>query len=370
MKSFDNILLSFPEMDMKVQQSIKGGDGTYTTVPVNQDPNSPSTSGLSTLPKYTPPPKIFTLADWLALTHFTGGEDSGGGGDGGLDGVTSSGGGGDESGSSSYGYGGDGSNDDDPTSYTTTPTSGGDDDDEGDDFDYAGYDIDTDPDSDTDVTPSGYSHDDDDPEIAQVNAFVDPTGTTDPGPYKGYLLGEPPPGYVDPNPGQPQTDILTFTDAWGKNWIKIPGSPWDTTFSPSASPSGDPTETPGGGESGEGGEPDYWMKSVVDASETIENAHTAIDVMSLTNDSLKEAAELAFKSKAMVLLGKATGAVSLYGSAQEAYAAYKKGDAVGVAWNGTKFIATSVFLLGGGEEVELAWNITSLGVDWVLAHTK
>jgi hypothetical protein len=72
----------------------------------------------------------------------------------------------------------------------------------------------------------------------------------------------------------------------------------------------------------------------------------------------------------MEVLGKVTGAVSLYDDWENGKEAWDKGNAEGVAWNITKAVATTAFLLVGGEEVELAWNFGSMLVDAVIDYNK
>ena len=65
----------------------------------------------------------------------------------------------------------------------------------------------------------------------------------------------------------------------------------------------------------------------------------------------------------MKFLTKATGVVSLVDDGLNIAKDWRKGDVAGVAWNATKGLATTAFMVFGGEEIEVGWNLLTMGVD-------
>lgn len=125
-----------------------------------------------------------------------------------------------------------------------------------------------------------------------------------------------------------------------------------------------------GSETEDGEKSKSWGSSLTSSSALVEDAWTLARAPSMISKNYANAAIAAGKVSAMEVLGKVTGAVSLYDDWEEGKEAWDKGNAAGVAWNITKAIATTTFLVGGGEEVELAWNLGSMLVDVVLDYNK
>ncbi len=111
------------------------------------------------------------------------------------------------------------------------------------------------------------------------------------------------------------------------------------------------------------------METAVTAGDMIDKGWTYARVPGLVNDAIKTASRAAGNTSAMKFLGRATGLVSIYDDGVKGMEAWHKGDVTGVLWNGLKAGATIFFMAGGGEEVELGWNLASMGVD-ALMDTK
>ena len=124
-----------------------------------------------------------------------------------------------------------------------------------------------------------------------------------------------------------------------------------------------------GAEQGEG-EESIEGNSPTSPSELIDDSWTLARTPGLVSKTYGEAAEAAGKMGAMEVLGKATGTLSLYNDFKEFREAYDKGNTWGAAWSATKGVMQIGFLLGGGEEIELAWNLGTMAVDGIIAYNK
>jgi RHS repeat-associated protein len=110
-------------------------------------------------------------------------------------------------------------------------------------------------------------------------------------------------------------------------------------------------------------------KEATDDGDIIDKAWTIARTPGLLNTAYSAAAKTAESTGAMKALGRATGLLSVYDDGVKGTEAWRKGDVTGVVWNGLKAGTTLFFMAGGGEEVELGWNLASMGVD-ALMDTK
>jgi len=108
------------------------------------------------------------------------------------------------------------------------------------------------------------------------------------------------------------------------------------------------------------------MEAVVGAANNIDVGWNVAQVPGLVINGIKTASRAASATGAMKFLGNATGIISIYDDVVKGKKAWQNGDVTGVVWNGLKAGATFFFLAGGGEEVELGWNLASMGVDAVM----
>ena len=102
------------------------------------------------------------------------------------------------------------------------------------------------------------------------------------------------------------------------------------------------------------------MKAGTSRSEMVDAGWTLARAPGLLSKSYGAAAKAAGKMGAMEVLGKVTGALSLYNDYNEYQEARSKGDTWGAAWSATKGVMQVGFLLGGGEEIELGWNLGTM----------
>lgn len=98
----------------------------------------------------------------------------------------------------------------------------------------------------------------------------------------------------------------------------------------------------------------------------IDKAWTIIRTPGLLNTAYSAASKAANATGAMKWLGRATGAISIYDDYEKGKAAFHNGNVTGVFWNTLKAGTTIFFMAGGGEEVELGWNLASMGIDQVM----
>jgi len=97
-----------------------------------------------------------------------------------------------------------------------------------------------------------------------------------------------------------------------------------------------------------------------------DKAWTLSSSPAIFNKGYKAAVKEAGEVTAMRVLGKVTGALSLYDDYNEYQAAKEQNNTLGETWAFTKGVAQTIFLFGGGEEVELGWNLGTMAVDGII----
>ncbi len=106
-------------------------------------------------------------------------------------------------------------------------------------------------------------------------------------------------------------------------------------------------------------------ENLTEGSETIENSWTLARTPGYFNKGYRIASDAA-NSGAMGFVTKATGIVSVVDDAIKIKEAYNEGNVGGVIWNSVKGVATVGFLIFGGEELELGWNLGTMAVDGIV----
>lgn len=103
-------------------------------------------------------------------------------------------------------------------------------------------------------------------------------------------------------------------------------------------------------------------------SEAYEHSSTIIEVSSSLNQSLSAAEAIAKNSNIVRFIGKASGITTVVNNGLKAKEAWDRGDKWTAVWHGSEAIAGSVFLIVGGEGLELGWNLGSWAVDTALDY--
>ena len=112
------------------------------------------------------------------------------------------------------------------------------------------------------------------------------------------------------------------------------------------------------------------MKAITSRTEMVDAGWTAARAPALLSKSYGAAAKVAGKLGAMRFLGRVRGALSLYNDYNEYKEAKAKGHIWGAAWGVTKGVMQVGFLLGGGEEIELGWNLGTMAIDGIINYKK
>jgi hypothetical protein len=100
------------------------------------------------------------------------------------------------------------------------------------------------------------------------------------------------------------------------------------------------------------------MEGIIAGADLYDNSMLATRVIGLAKNSWSVINE----SKALKSLGQLTGLISIYDNL-EGFGKEYKANKVGAMWHLTKAVATTGFLIFGGEEAELSWNIATFIID-------
>jgi hypothetical protein len=106
------------------------------------------------------------------------------------------------------------------------------------------------------------------------------------------------------------------------------------------------------------------------ANEYFDQAMTLTDAnlygaQKLANIATGASIEITSLAKISVIgtLAKVSGAATILSNSVEAAEEWKKGNIGTAIWKGTEALATTAFLIFGGEEIELLWNLGTMAID-------